>query len=126
MIKKMLVILCAGVVLLSAPAPSFAEGAGGAFTVDARIALDAYRGLVEDHLTGALYGLKALAATGDVQSGDWDRIKGPLGQFSADMPNDAVMWFAKTDGSYATVEKDRKSTRLNSSHERRSRMPSSA
>ena len=30
------------------------------------------------------------------------------------------------DGKSALVEKDRKSTRLNSSHERRSRMPSSA
>ena len=34
-----------------------------------------------------------------------DRIKGPLGQFSGDLPNDAVMWFAKADGSYSTVEK---------------------
>jgi Cache domain len=90
---------------VSASAPSRAEGAAGAFTVDARVVLDAFQRVVEEHLTGALYGLRALAATSDVQSGDWDRIKGPLGQFSGDLPNDAVMWFVKPDGSYSTVEK---------------------
>ncbi len=105
MIKKLFVVLCTTLFMVSASAPTRAEGAAGAFTVDARVALDAFQGVVEEHLTGALYGLRALAATSDVQSGDWDRIKGPLGQFSGDLPNDAVMWFAKTDGSYSTVEK---------------------
>jgi hypothetical protein len=103
MIKKLFVVLCATLFMASPSAPSRAEGAGSAFALDAHITLNAYQGLVEEHLTGILYGLRALAATGDVQSADWDHIKGSLGQFSKDAPNDAVMWFAKPDGSYATV-----------------------
>jgi hypothetical protein len=101
-ITKIALLLCAGLLLLS-PSRSFAGSADGAFKLDARIGLNAFQGVVEDHLAGALNGLKALAATQDVKSGDWERVKGPLGQLSGDLPSDAAMWFARPDGSYFTV-----------------------
>ncbi len=101
MIKTLFVVLCAGLFLSATP--SRAEGAAGAFTVDAQVALNGYQGLVEEHLAGALNGLKALAATDDIKSTGWDRMKGPLSQFSADLPAGSVTWFAKPDGSYHTV-----------------------
>lgn len=103
MIKTLFAILCAGLFLASASVPIHAEGAAGAFTLDARVALNAYQGMVEEHLAGALNGLKALAVTDDVKSAEWDRMKGPLAQLSGDLPAGSVTWFAKPDGSYHTV-----------------------
>jgi hypothetical protein len=102
-INNSIAALCAGLFLLSAPVPTLAEGAAGAFTVDGRVALSAYESIVEEHLASALDGLKALAETQDIQSTEWDRMKGPLARLSADMPTDAVLWFAKPDGSFHTT-----------------------
>lgn len=73
-------------------------------TLDARTGLNAFAALVDQHLTDIRNGLRLLAATEDAASGQWNRIKGPLAQFSKDEPNDAAMWFARPDGSYYTVE----------------------
>lgn len=104
MVRKIFAMLCVSMALLLTSGASFAEGAGGVFTVDARVALNAYQGIVEEHLSGALNGLKALAVTEDVQSTEWDRMKGPLNRLSAEMPTDAVFWFAKPDGSFHTTQ----------------------
>jgi hypothetical protein len=112
MIKKIAFLVCAALLLCVSPGKSFADGANGAFNMDARVGLNAFRGLVEEHLAGVLNGLRALAATQDVMSGDWQRVKGPLGQFSKDAPNDAAMWFARPDGSYFTVAADLTSQNL--------------
>ena len=45
MIKKLFVVLCTTLFMVSASAPTRAEGAAGAFTVDARVALDAFQGV---------------------------------------------------------------------------------
>jgi hypothetical protein len=103
MIKTIFAVLCASVALCGVPSVSFAQGAAGVFTVDARIALNGYETIVEEHLSAALDGLKALAETQDVQSTEWDRMKAPLDRLSAEMPTDAVLWFAKPDGSYHTT-----------------------
>jgi methyl-accepting chemotaxis protein len=102
-IRKISFLLCAGLFLVLSPSRSFAEGADGAFKLDGRIGLNALQGVVEDHLAGVLNSLRALAATQDVKSADWERVKGPLGQLSGDLPSDAAMWFARPDGSYFTV-----------------------
>lgn len=77
---------------------------GGTFTVDGRVALNAYRGLVEEHLTGILNALKALAATADAQSGGWERIRPALQALGAELTTDAAVWLALPDGSYRTAE----------------------
>jgi methyl-accepting chemotaxis protein len=85
--------------------PGIAEQpSSGAFTVDSRVALAMYRALVEEHLTGVLDALRALAATSDAQSADWERIKPALSRLSEDLPTDAAVWFARPDGSYFTTE----------------------
>ena len=100
-------LLFAGVLLSTVlvRSPSFAEDADGAFKLDARATLNAYQGMVEEHLGGVLDTLKVLAATDDAMSGDWQRLKGPLGQLAKGVPTSAAVWFARPDGSYFTVEK---------------------
>lgn len=75
------------------------------FAIDAQVALRAYTALVESHFEGILDGAQALAATGDVQSGDWARIKPPLAVYARGVPAAAAIWFARPDGSYYTLEK---------------------
>jgi hypothetical protein len=82
---------------------AFAAHGDATFTLDARIALNGFRGIVEEHLAGVLNGLKGLAATQDARSGDWDRLKAPLQQLSDDAPTDISFWFARPDGSYFTL-----------------------
>ncbi len=103
MFKTLSLLICASFLLLfSLPSP--AQTAKGAIEVDGRIVLGAYQGMVEEHLFGILHGLSALAATQDVVSGDWERVKGPLAAFKRDAPTATAMWFARPDGSYFTVE----------------------
>jgi hypothetical protein len=99
-----LTVLIVGLLLFSSVSASFAEVQSEEIRLNGRIVLNAFRGLVEDHLEGVRGGLKALAAIEDARSGDWERIKAPLGQFSQSIPTDAAMWFAKSDGSYFTVQ----------------------
>jgi hypothetical protein len=89
--------------LLLFPSASLAGGKG--IKVDARIALAAYQATAEEHLNGILRGLKIIATGTDATSGDWERIKSPLARFGEVVPTSAAMWFAKSDGSYFTVEK---------------------
>jgi hypothetical protein len=100
MLKKIPILLCASLLLLAAPRPLLAEGAD-----EMQATLGAYRGMVEEHLTGVLNTVKALAATEDVQSADWDRMRGALAALAGRTPDAVAVWFAKPDGSYYTVAK---------------------
>src|SRR5262245_49537933 len=100
MLKKIPILLCASLLLLVAPRPLLAEGADAA-----QATLGAYRGMVEEHLAGVLNTIKALAATDEVQSADWDRMKGALMEIGSRMPDATTLWFANPDGSYYTVQK---------------------
>jgi hypothetical protein len=48
---------------------------------------------------------KILAVTEEARSGDWNALKGPLTEFGRSGINAAAVWYARTDGSYYTVEK---------------------
>lgn len=72
--------------------------------LDPRVALNGYEALVEQEFACAQNGLRTLAATGDVASGDWEHIKEPLAQFARGVPVSAAVWFARPDGSYFSVE----------------------
>ncbi len=89
--------------------PLIAAGAATAqardkLTLDPRTGLNAYAALVEQEFDCARNGLQVLAATENVASGDWDRIKAPLALLAKGMPTSAAVWFARPDGSYFTVE----------------------
>lgn len=75
------------------------------FTLDARIALEAFRSTVDARLQGVLTATRLLAAAEEVRAGDWARIRGPLGVLATDLPEAAAVWYAGSDGSLFTVEK---------------------
>lgn len=77
---------------------------GKELQLDGRIALHAYRAIVEDELGDALNGLRSLAQTDDVQSANWDRAKASLTQFAKELPGHTV-FLAQPDGTYFTVER---------------------
>lgn len=68
------------------------------------IGLNAFAALVDQQLGSARDGLRILAATENVTSGEWDRMKTPLAQFAKGQPISAAVWFARPDGSYFTAE----------------------
>lgn len=90
--------------LLFSPSASFAQ-APPAFALDMDVGLNAYQALVEEHLVGIMNGLKTLADTEEAASASWERIRIPLEEFSKNVPTQAAVWLAKSDGSYLTVEK---------------------
>ena len=110
---RMFVVLLGASLLLLSPSASLAQSTKETFTLDSSIGLNAYQGLVEEHLAGVLSGLKTLAPTDEATSGIWERVKGPLEVFSKTIPTPAAVWFAKTDGSYFTVEKGLAKATLN-------------
>ena len=82
-----------------------AEAAGPDFALDARVTLDAYRAAVEARLDGVLAATRTLAATEEVRSGQWARMREPLAVLASTVEGQAAVWFARPDGSYFTVEK---------------------
>lgn len=97
-------VLASGVLLpLAGLGAARAQTADPAVTVDGRLVLQAYRSLVDEHLSGVLRALKALAATSDAASGDWERIKPALVQLGQTLPTAAAVWFMAPDGRYHTV-----------------------
>jgi hypothetical protein len=82
----------------------FSAQADEMHSLDSRVGLNAYAALVDQQLDSIRSGLRILAATEDVASGDWHRIKRPLAQFANDQPTNAAVWFARPDGSYFTIQ----------------------
>ena len=89
-------------------APCAVVGAGSTdrdFALDGRVTLQAYRAAVEARLEGVLAATRTLAATEEVRSGEWARMRGPLVVLAANTKEHAAVWFARPDGSYFTVDK---------------------
>jgi len=74
------------------------------FNLQASVVVNAFQSVTEQHLESILNGLKILASTDDVGSAEWPRIQSPLTQFSQLVPSAAVVFFARPDGSYFTVD----------------------
>jgi hypothetical protein len=81
------------------------NGTEGTRVADMRILLNAFTAFAEEHIEGTLRGMKILAVTEEVKSGDWNAMKGPLTEFSRSGINAAAVWYARPDGHYYTVEK---------------------
>jgi methyl-accepting chemotaxis protein len=60
---------------------------------------------VEARLGGVLTATRTLAATEEVESGEWARMRGSLVVLAANVTESAAVWFAQPDGSYFTVDK---------------------
>jgi methyl-accepting chemotaxis protein len=78
----------------------------GPITVDGSVALGALVALGDGHLVGIAEHLQMLARTEEARSGNWERIRGPLGA-AEDLNDRALLWFALPDGSYWSVEEGR-------------------
>jgi hypothetical protein len=76
------------------------------FTVDGQVALHSFMSLSDAHLQQLADLLHLLAATDAARSGDWQRIRGPLGEV-ATMSVPAVLWYAGPNGGYWTVQQGR-------------------
>jgi len=72
--------------------------------VDAAVAVNAIMGLTDECLSDTARSLWLLSLTQEIKSGDWDRMKGLLGEFES-RNVEAIIWFARPDGSYYTLEK---------------------
>lgn len=70
------------------------------------VSVRGFQGIVEEHLAGILNAERAIAASVEAQSGDWDTVKPILEQFADDLSTDAAVWYVFSDGHYYTVEKD--------------------
>jgi hypothetical protein len=75
------------------------------FTLDARVTVDAFRATIDARLEGTAAATRLLASTEEARSGDWARIRGPLGTLVTSLPEEAAVWYARSDGSLFTVEK---------------------
>ena len=77
------------------------------FVVEARVALDAFAATVEARLAGVLTGTRLVAEQDAARSGEWSAIRGPLATLAANVPEQAAVWLAQSDGGYFTVDKGR-------------------
>lgn len=77
----------------------------GTRVADMRILLNAFTAIAEEDIERTLRGMKILSETEEVQSGDWNAMRGPLAEFSRSGINAAAVWYARPDGHYYTVEK---------------------
>jgi hypothetical protein len=88
----------------AAPFEVSAEPKAAPVSIDRQVALNAYQGLVEEHLNGVLRTAKAIATSREAQSASWDQVRPMLERFSQDLETDATVWFAMPDGSYYSTE----------------------
>jgi len=72
---------------------------------DMRSLLNAYSAFADEHFKSIICGLKVLAATGEVKSGEWQKMEGLLEEFDDCGITAAAVWYAEKDGGYYTVEK---------------------
>lgn len=82
------------------PSPAAAEE----FDVSGRVALEAYRALVDEYLAGVLTALKGAAKSVEAASGKWDDVKPMIVELASDIVAEAAVWYALPDGSYDTAE----------------------
>jgi hypothetical protein len=102
--SKMFVALVVLVALGASSLPQVAA-AEPEFALDARVTLDAFRATVDGRLQGVVTATRLLAASEEARSGDWERMRGPLGVLATSLPEAAAVWYARSDGSLFTVEK---------------------
>jgi hypothetical protein len=72
---------------------------------NSRLLLNSFAALGEGHVENVLRVLKIMSVTEEAQSGEWEKMRGVLDEFGRSGIKAEVVWFARPDGSYYTVEK---------------------
>jgi hypothetical protein len=86
----------------SAEMPSPAGAETRAVNTDVRFLLNVFAALGDGQIEGVLRSLKLLSVTEEVRSGDWEKMKPLLDEFSRSGLSPGAIWFAGSDGSYYT------------------------
>jgi hypothetical protein len=70
-----------------------------------RLLLNSFAALGEGHVENVLHVLKIMSVTEEVQSGEWEKMRGVLAEFGRSGIKASAVWFVLPDGSYYSVEK---------------------
>jgi len=101
--RALLIILSA--LFLSAHSPhANSQEQSPHFGPEARAAIGAYRGMVEEHIAGIRRALHVIADSAEARSGSWQQCGPLLTRLSSDLSTDATAWFVNPDGSYSATE----------------------
>ena len=105
MIRSNMFTALVALAALSASSVPQVAAAEPEFALDGRVTLDAFRATIDGRLQGVVTATRLLAATDEARSGDWARIRDPLGVLATSLPEQAAVWYAKVDGGLFTVAK---------------------
>ena len=75
-------------------------------TIDTQVVLNAYQGLVEEHLSGVMCSIKVVAESPEAKSADWARTRPMLDRLDKELETDASVWFAMPDGKYYATNEE--------------------
>ena len=108
MLSRMVALITlASTMLANLPARAEAPTASTKMaSVDAQVALNAYQGLIEEHLSGVLRSIKVIAASTEAQSANWEQSRPMLDRLDKELETDASVWFAMPDGKYYSTNAD--------------------
>ena len=108
MLSRMVALITlASTMLANLPASAEAPTASTKMaSVDAQVALNAYQGLIEEHLSGVLRSIKVIAASTEAQSANWEQSRPMLDRLDKELETDASVWFAMPDGKYYSTNAD--------------------
>jgi len=106
------IIVGAGMILLAClparadvtAAPDSANFGGAMEVQELKLILNAYSMLAVEQMSAIQRELRLLAVTKEVQTEDWDSMKGLMSEYSRSGANFAAVWYARPDGTYYTVE----------------------
>ena len=90
--KRIALLLCVALVQVPSASVCAAQASRDSIELDGRLALRGYEAMVEAHLGGVLNALKALAATQEAASGDWQRLKPMLAAYARGVSSAAAVW----------------------------------
>ena len=86
----------------STHAPPSPAGYGDRAALASQTLLPVFSALTGTRIHGISAAMATLAITGELESGDWDRIRPLLARLEAEYP-EARFWYARPDGSYYTT-----------------------
>ncbi|MBI5191321.1 MAG: cache domain-containing protein [Nitrospirae bacterium] len=101
--KTLSALIISAIVLSMSALPAFSDETALTHEACMKPLVSAFAALSDEHIKSVQRGLHMLADTNEAKSGDWERMKGPLADFSGSGITVAAVWFANPDGSYFTV-----------------------
>lgn len=102
--NRRLLLASAAAAMFAAAQSLPATSAEPGFETDGHVALNAYQGVVEEHLAGVLNALKAVAPSAEARSGKWEDVKPQVMKIAEGITTDAAVWYVLPDGSYHTAD----------------------